>query len=143
MIYVSFVARKLVKHTAEQKQSSFADAVRSNLGDTTWPLISRLIDYMAIVPEEELAASWKLLIERAKLVVEPTGALALSAVLSESFARVLPVHAFPRVGIIVCGGNLDLRLVPCLLAAAKGVRTPFSGVVVSPNRLLPENEGLQ
>jgi threonine dehydratase len=47
----------------------------------------------------------RILWERCKLVVEPSGAVSLAAVLSEQF-RSIP--GLPKVGIVLSGGNVDL-----------------------------------
>ena len=55
---------------------------------------------------------------RMKIAAEPTGALALAVALSDEFNALFKKEHFPSVGIIVCGGNLDLSVVPTMLALA-------------------------
>ena len=55
-----------------------------------------------------------------KIVAEPTGALALAVAMSEEFASKYPPAIFQRVGVILCGGNLDLSVVPKMLELADG-----------------------
>ena len=64
------------------------------------------------VGDDALVTTMRLLAERLKLVVEPTGALAAAAVLTGS----LPVQT-QRVGVILSGGNLDPARYGQLLAA--------------------------
>ena len=56
--------------------------------------------------------------ERMKTVAEPTGALALAVALSDSFNASYPEATYQRVGVILCGGNLDLSVVPRMLELA-------------------------
>ena len=50
-----------------------------------------------------------------KAVIEPTGSLALAVVLSDEFAQKYPREQFKNVAVILCGGNLDLSMVPKML----------------------------
>ena len=61
------------------------------------------------VTESEIIAAMRLVWERMKLIIEPSAAVPVAAVLREEF-RVLP--GMTRVGIILSGGNLDLTQLP-------------------------------
>jgi threonine dehydratase len=64
----------------------------------------RYVDEMLTVTDEELARTMFWIWERMKLVVEPTGALAATALLQQKVkAKGL------KVGVILSGGNVDLR----------------------------------
>jgi threonine dehydratase len=67
------------------------------------------VERVITVTDEEIIAAMRLLWERAKLLVEPSSAVALAAVLTEEF-RALP--GLGRVGIILSGGNVDLDHLP-------------------------------
>jgi threonine dehydratase len=83
---------------------TIADGARTpSLGRITFPLILENVDEMATVSDRELVAAMRFLWERAKLVVEPTGALGLAAAL----AGRVEVEG-KRVGVILSGGNVDL-----------------------------------
>ena len=58
---------------------TIADGARTNLAPRTFAHIQRLVDDIVTVDEAEIAAAVRLLAERARLVVEPTGALAVAA----------------------------------------------------------------
>ena len=47
-----------------------------------------------------------------KLVVEPSGAAPVAAVLSERFATVAKKHNLKRVAVVISGGNVDLASLP-------------------------------
>ena len=57
--------------------------------------------------------------ERMKATVEPTGALALAVAMSDEFEHLYPAKTNRRVGVILCGGNLDLSVVPQMIELAK------------------------
>jgi threonine dehydratase len=59
------------------------------------------------VPEDAIVRATRLLFERAKLVVEPSGAVPLAALLVHG-----DVLRGERVGVILSGGNVDLDRLP-------------------------------
>ena len=98
----SFSARTLL--AVEQPPETIADGARTlSLGALTFALILAHVDAMVTVEDPALARATLHLLERMKVVVEPTGALGLAAVLE----RRLDVRG-RRVGIILSGGNADL-----------------------------------
>jgi threonine dehydratase len=84
---------------------TIADGARTtSLGKLTFPLVLNNVSEMVTVTDKELLRSMFFLWERMKLVVEPTGALAACAVLEKKiFLENL------RVGVVLSGGNVDLR----------------------------------
>jgi len=86
---------------------TMADGLRTSLGELTFSIIRRLVEHIITVEEEEILQAMRLLWERAKIVVEPSGAVPLAAVLSRS-AEVTG----KRVGVILSGGNVDLGALP-------------------------------
>ena len=79
-------------------------AVR-RVGDKTFDVVRKYVDDIALVDEEEIAEAMLALLEREKTVAEGAGAAPLAALLH----RRLPVEG-KRVAVIVCGGNIDMRL---------------------------------
>jgi threonine dehydratase len=91
---------------------TIADGARtSSLGAITFPLVLRHVHDIITVTDAELIEAMRFLWERMKLVVEPTGALATAGVL----ARASEVRD-RRVGIILSGGNVDLKAIASLFA---------------------------
>ena len=85
---------------------TIADGARTHsLGRLTFPLVLRYVHDMVTVSDPELVRATLYLWERMKIVVEPTGALGAAGL----FERGLPV-AGKRVGVILSGGNVDLKL---------------------------------
>ncbi len=72
-----------------------------SLGKLTFPLVLEYVDDMKTVSEKAIIEAVQFLFYRMKLVVEPSGALGLAALLSQA---VVPEG---RVGIILSGGNID------------------------------------
>jgi threonine dehydratase len=105
----SFRTKQLVHIDVPQ---TIADGARTQaLGALTFPLVLRHVNDIITVSDEELVAAMRILWERMKLVVEPTGALATAGVLQGS----IDVRD-RRVGIILSGGNVDLKAVAALFA---------------------------
>jgi threonine dehydratase len=72
-------------------------------GANTFSINRRLVDEIVTVTEEQILAAMVVLYERTKQVVEPSGATALAAVLAGRVSSPGPV------GVILSGGNIDLR----------------------------------
>jgi len=85
-----------------QNPPTIADGTRTpSLGKITFPLVLTFVDAMQTVSEEAIKDAVRFLFYRLKLVVEPSGALGLAALLSGK----IPAHG--RTGIILSGGNVD------------------------------------
>jgi threonine dehydratase len=91
-----------------------ADGARTpSLGRLTFPLVRRFVHDMVTVSDEAILSAMRFLWERTKIVVEPTGALAVTALLE----RVVPLVG-TKVGVIISGGNVDLALAAAWFGAA-------------------------
>ncbi|MEP6941490.1 MAG: pyridoxal-phosphate dependent enzyme [Betaproteobacteria bacterium] len=86
---------------------TIADGLRSSLGERTFAVLSASIDAVGTVSEEAIVAAMRLTWEKLKVVIEPSAALPLGALLE----RALPVAGL-RVGVILSGGNVDLDRLP-------------------------------
>lgn len=75
------------------------------LGDITWPIVRDSVDAIVPVTEHAILRSMRLLMDKAKLVVEPSGAAALAAVLSEQFQE--QFGSLKNVAVVLSGGNVD------------------------------------
>jgi threonine dehydratase len=73
----------------------------SQPGELTWPVIKRFVAEVVTVSDEQIVDAMRFLFERCKLVVEPSGACGVAAVLSGAVG----VEGM-RVGVIVSGGNI-------------------------------------
>lgn len=85
--------------------NTIADGARTpSLGEFTFPLVLHYVDDMVTVSEEAIRRTLGFLWERLKIVIEPTGVLGAAALLE----RVVHLSN-ARIGIIVTGGNVDLK----------------------------------
>ena len=84
---------------------TIADGARTHsLGRLTFPLVMALVADMMTVEDDALIRAMRFFAERMKLVVEPTGTLAAAAL----FEGLIDARG-KRVGVILSGGNVDLR----------------------------------
>jgi threo-3-hydroxy-L-aspartate ammonia-lyase len=85
---------------------TIADGLRTpSLGAVTWPIIRENVGDMLTVSEAEIVAAMRFLWERVKLVVEPSGAVALAALLHRE-----QLQSYRRIGVLISGGNVDFPL---------------------------------
>ena len=88
---------------------TIADGLLTSLGEINFPIIRRYVEAIWTVDDPAITAAMRLVWERMKIIIEPSGAVCLAAVLehpSEVAGR--------RVGIILSGGNVDLDRLPWL-----------------------------
>lgn len=99
------------EHVLLDAPETIADGLRSSLGVRNFAIIRRLVDDMVSVSEEGIMLATRLVLERLKLLIEPSAAVPVAALLE---AKVSAPGA--RVGIILSGGNLDLSAAQWLTA---------------------------
>ena len=98
----SFVKKRLITIAVPD---TIADGARTpSLGKLTFPIVLRYVDDMLTVDDQELTRAMFFLWERMKVVVEPTGALAACALLEKKADL-----KGKKVGVVLSGGNVDLR----------------------------------
>ena len=86
---------------------TIADGARTpSLGHLTFPLVRQYVDDMVTVSDAALVRAVVFVMERLKLVVEPTGVLGLAAALEGHVAL-----SGRKAGVILSGGNVDLSMV--------------------------------
>ena len=97
----SFRAKKMVRIDVPK---TIADGAQTQqLGSLTFPVIAELVDDIVTVSDAQLVDAMKFAASRMKMIVEPTGCLAIAATLY-SVADVKN----KRVGVMVSGGNVDM-----------------------------------
>jgi len=102
-------------HTVDNPDT-IADGARTpSLGKLTFPLVLHYADDMVAVSEEAILRTMFFLWERLKIVVEPTGVLAATALL-EGVVKMPNA----RIGVIISGGNVELKQVTQLIPIANG-----------------------
>jgi threonine dehydratase/serine racemase len=93
----SFAAKKFIPQTAP---NTIADGLLTSLGELTWPIIRDHAAGIITVTDDEIRAAMRVIWERMKLIVEPSGAVGLAAALQQPVGR--------RIGIVLSGGNVNL-----------------------------------
>lgn len=74
------------------------------------PIVRDFVDDIVVVEDKEIIEAMRLCFEILKVAVEPSGAIGLAAVLSESFRNNSTFRDCKNVGIILSGGNVDLAV---------------------------------
>jgi threonine dehydratase len=106
--------RLIDPRTADAALHTIADAIRSQpLGPTPWSLRHLLQPAVLSVTDDQIRSAMRHTAQHIGQVVEPAGAVATAALLSPAFreeqrraaAAGRPIR---RVGVIVCGGNIEL-----------------------------------
>ncbi|MDX1738591.1 MAG: pyridoxal-phosphate dependent enzyme, partial [Alphaproteobacteria bacterium] len=102
--YQSFKTGKLVEYDAP---NTVADGLKVPLRDRTFYLVTKHVEDVLTVTEEEIVEAMKLIWQRMKIVVEPSSAVAFAAVLANP-----EIFKGKRVGIMLTGGNVDMDKLP-------------------------------
>ena len=86
---------------------TIADVLRTHLGYRNFPIINKHVDKIIRVEEHEIAEAMQIIWERMKIIIEPSCAVPFAAVLKnkEEFNN-------KKVGIILSGGNVDVKNLP-------------------------------
>lgn len=102
--YRSFQAKQLIPMVGPK---TIADGLLTSLGKINFAIIMKYVDDILTVTEEEIIEAMRLIYERMKIVIEPSCAVPLAALLKhkERFKG-------QKVGIILSGGNVDLGKLP-------------------------------
>jgi len=102
----SKLAKKLIPQANPQ---TIADGLLTSLGELTWPFVRDVVDQVVVVADEDIVEAMRMLWQRAKLLVGPSAAVALAAVLGPIFQELGPLS---RVGVVLTGGNVDIDNLP-------------------------------
>lgn len=92
-----------------ERPDTLADGLRATVGEPNLAIIRQKVDEIVTVPDAAIIRAMRLLFERLKIVVEPSAAVGLAALLERS----IPLHG-RRAGIVLTGGNADLDHLPWL-----------------------------
>jgi threonine dehydratase len=90
---------------------TIADGLRGSIGVRNFELLRRLVDDVVTVSEAEIVAAMRVILADLKLLIEPSSAVPVAAMLAGKLGRAGPV------GIVLSGGNVDLDLCPFLRGA--------------------------
>jgi threonine dehydratase len=86
---------------------TIADGLKTQLGDINFPIIQKFVSKIIRVEESEIIEAMRLIWERMKIIIEPSSAVAVAALLrnSSEFRK-------RKIGVILSGGNADLDNLP-------------------------------
>lgn len=82
---------------------TIADGLRTNLGDINFPILKKYLSEILLVTDDEIRAAMKLIFQYLKIVIEPSSATVLAAILKNKSR-----FSGQKVGLIISGGNVDL-----------------------------------
>lgn len=102
--YRSFKAGHII---ADDAPVTVADGLKVPLKDLTWHFVSNHVTDILTVSETEIVDAMRLIWARMKIVMEPSSAVPLAAILKNP-----KTFAGKRVGVIITGGNVDLDKLP-------------------------------
>jgi len=91
--------------------NTIADGLKTTLGDKNFPIIKEHVSKIVRVTEKELVAAMKLVWERMKIIIEPSSAVTVAAVIRTAKENPNDFNG-KKVGIIISGGNVDLAKLP-------------------------------
>jgi threonine dehydratase len=86
---------------------TIADGLLTSLGNTNFRMIQKFVTDIFTVTDPEIIDAMRLIYERMKIVIEPSSAVPLAAILANK-----PVFEGKKVGVILSGGNVDLKKLP-------------------------------
>ena len=104
--YQSFKTGEIVAYDAPV---TIADGLKVPLKELTWHFVRNHVEDVLLAEEQEIIHAMRLIWERMKIVMEPSSAVPLAAILASRSA-----FAGKRVGGVITGGNVDLDKLPWL-----------------------------
>jgi threonine dehydratase len=90
-----------------QNPKTIADGLLTSLGELTFPIIQQRVEQIVTVSEQGIIDSMKFIWERAKIVIEPSSAVAVGVL----WEKKIDLSGL-KVGVILSGGNVDLAKLP-------------------------------
>jgi threonine dehydratase len=88
-------------------QHSVADGLNTNLKPLTWHFVANFVEDILLVSEAEILAAMYLTWQRMKIIIEPSSAVPLAAIIKHRDR-----FQGQRVGVIITGGNVELQACP-------------------------------
>jgi threonine dehydratase/serine racemase len=85
--------------------NTIADGLLTSTGELTWPVIRDQVERIFTVTDDQIRSVMRMVWERMKLIVEPSGVVGTAAVLSDEFKSLAGVK---KVGVVFSGGNVSL-----------------------------------
>ena len=83
---------------------TMADGLRTFLGDNNFPIIQNSVERIIRVEKQEIPAAMEMIWQRMKIVIEPSAAVTVAALMRER-----DQFAGRQIGVILSGGNVDFK----------------------------------
>jgi threonine dehydratase len=93
--------------------NTIADGLRGSIGVRNFELLRRYVDDVVTVSESEIVNAMRVVLEDLKLLVEPSAAVTVAAIIAGRVGS-----PGERIGVVLSGGNVDLELCPFLAGKA-------------------------
>lgn len=102
--YRSILNNKIMSN---ETTDTIADGLRAQVGTVTFPIIKENVNKILLVSEEMIISSMYMIWQRLKIIIEPSCSIVLAALMlnSNKFLN-------KKVGLILTGGNYDLKQIP-------------------------------
>jgi len=94
--------------TPQTGPDTIADGLLTSLGELTWPIIEQHASQIFTVSDAEIIDAMRFIWERAKIVIEPSAAVTIAALMSGQFQQM----ELSKVGVVISGGNVNLDVLP-------------------------------
>ncbi|MFT5691056.1 MAG: threonine dehydratase [Oceanicoccus sp.] len=103
----AFRSFKLGQHITQHTPDTIADGLRTTLGKINFHIIRNHVDDILLVNDQQIITAMQLIWSRMKLIVEPSAAVPLAAVLANK-----ELFSGQHIAIVLSGGNIDLQQLP-------------------------------
>jgi len=103
----AFLSMKAGKIIPSKDPGTIADGLLTSLGTLTFPIVQQRVEQIVTVSEAGIIESMKFIWERAKIIIEPSSAVAIGVM----WEKKIDLHGL-KIGVIISGGNVDLEKLP-------------------------------
>ena len=93
----------------QENPNTICDGLLTSMGENTWNILKDHLNDIYTVSDDEVIKAMKLIWERMKIIIEPSCATPVAAVMSPEFKQ---LEGIEKIGIILTGGNIDLSKLP-------------------------------
>ena len=93
----------------QDNPDTICDGLLTSMGENTWNILKDHLEDIITVSDDEVISAMRLVWERMKIIIEPSCATPLAAILTPEFKKLEKIET---IGIILTGGNVDLSKLP-------------------------------
>ena len=97
------------KMLPQENPNTICDGLLTSMGENTWNILKDHLNDIYTVSDDEVIKAMKLIWERMKIIIEPSCATPVAAVMGDEFKQ---LDGIEKIGIILTGGNIDLSKLP-------------------------------